>query len=185
MRTRGPGTLFAALLTVLSACGDGTTRIWETAELVSLDGWQPTPSEADPFNDHRSDPRICAGGFGAEEGVFEVETDVCPYATFTQPARITGPAGTCLQLRWWHLILSAPEPAEAHMAVQVGERILLEHQLPIPSGSATFEEIVPVVSDLPEGAPVFLHLHNHGANSWRFEPIRIIACPPNPSSERP
>jgi hypothetical protein len=68
----------------------------------------------------------------------------------------------------WHFALHAGESAMAHVAVRIGEQTLLDTTVPIPAagGLLNIEEVAP--ESIPEGAPVYFHLHNHGDNSWSF-----------------
>ncbi|MDB4974017.1 MAG: hypothetical protein JWN48_2358, partial [Myxococcaceae bacterium] len=75
-------------------------------------------------------------------------------------------AGETLKVRLWHFELSAPEPATAHVAVLVDGLAILDETVPIPAAGGLLIKELRVPRPIPAGAPVYFHLHNHGANSW-------------------
>ena len=144
----------------------------ERTSLVDSSAWQVMGATDDPFGD-RPEDAWCPDGaympeFLAEEPVFSVDTGGCSYLTARQRSLRHVVAGETLVVRVWHFALQAGESAMAHVAVRIGEKTLLDTTVPIPAegGLINIEEAAP--ESIPEGAPVYFHLHNHGDNSWSF-----------------
>ncbi len=144
----------------------------ERTSLIDTSAWQVMSATDDPFGD-RPEDAACPDGaympeFLAEEAVFSVDTGGCTYLTAKQRSLRHVVAGETLVVRVWHFALHAGESATAHVAVRIGETTLLDTTVPIPAagGLINIEEAAP--ESIPEGAPVYFHLHNHGDNSWSF-----------------
>ena len=138
------------------------------AALVDVAAWAEDPA-ADPLPAHRPAGATCApSGWGREGSSLEVETGLCPYAVFAQPALADLRPGEEVELVLWHKDLVAEEPAEAHVLVSVGDVVLFDRRVPIPSGPEAYTETVTVQGRAAAGDPVVWHLHNHGANSWNL-----------------
>ena len=136
----------------------------EPEPLVDASLWQPTNLE--PV-DHRPDEDDCPpAAWGEEAGAFEIQTGVCAYAAFTQPALVDVSARHVLELLLWHDDLDAPEPALAHVLLWAGEQVLWEQEIAIPSPAASNAATIELDAPIRAGEPVGLHLHNHGFNSW-------------------
>jgi hypothetical protein len=135
----------------------------------------------DPFMDRPLDATCPDGAYHPEllatEPVFSVDTGGCRYLTARQPTLRAVAAGETLVLRVWHFALNAGESAMAHVAVRVGDAVLLDTTVAIPSagGLLRVEQVAP--DPVPEGTAVYFHLHNHGDNSWSF--VELSAGPPN------
>ncbi len=154
-----------ALGTLLLGCGSPPP----SGPIIALDAFELLSGEDDPFADHRPEGQPCGGGgWGIEAGVFEVETDICSYATFTQPLLRDVPSGEELRITLWHLGLFADPPAEGHVLLAVNDLKLFEVLPSIPSSAEIWDEVVVPDEDLLQGAPLLFHIHNHGANSWRL-----------------
>jgi hypothetical protein len=82
-------------------------------------------------------------------------------------------AGDKLQLRIWHFELTAPEAAEAHIAVTLAGTSLFDKRYPIPSGSGLDAPVVEVAADADQGSPIVFHVHNHGDNSFSLIEMSI------------
>ena len=68
----------------------------------------------------------------------------------------------------WHGTLAAAEPATGHMSIWIGEEEIWRIEPDIPSESVIYEEELRAPADTPQGTLIRLHVHNHGANSWRM-----------------
>lgn len=135
--------------------------------------WQP--SSRDPFSEHRPDVVRCADiGWVVEGGSLEIDTGACNYLLVEQPLRAAVPAGTPIVVRLWHQVLHAEAPTTGHLAVAVGDDILLSYTAPIPGPGAIHEHVIAAPRDLPAGEPIVLHLHNHGANTWNLGACRFV-----------
>lgn len=142
-----------------------------TWDLVDPAAWSLVPLADDPFDppaDAACDPR----GVQLEEGTVEVLTDLCGWATLTQSAAVDVAPGDALAWFAFHGPLTAAEPAEGVMILQVDGETLWSVTVPIPSGEGIYLEDAVADQAWPEGAEVTLHVHNHGANAWRFVHLR-------------
>ena len=109
-------------------------------------------------------------GYGTfDAGVqFEIRTDLCNYLTVQQPSARALVAGTMLHMEFSNPVVTAPEPAEAHVAVQIGTQLVWDLHVRIPNDAQSYSQDVALAADAPLGTLVFVHLHNHGLNSWHF-----------------
>jgi hypothetical protein len=126
----------------------------------------------DPVAMHRPATVDCAIGFKDEFGVFEVDTGLCNYGVFVQPTLTELGAGELVELVFTHDDLLAPEPAQGHVAVAIGGRIVYEVYVEIPKPYGLVQGAWITDMPIPAGTPVVLHLHNHGYNSWRLVSIK-------------
>jgi len=161
-------------LLLLAACGtDGTVEL-PTPVVTEATGWSAAPVEADPLPDHRPVDDGCPdGSWGPEGATLEVETGLCHYAWLEQPLPRAVPLGAVLTADLWHTGLDAAEPAEAHVALLLGDRVVWEAWAAIPSDPTLWEIAVVVDEPLLAGELVGLHLHNHGDNAWTLGPVTI------------
>jgi hypothetical protein len=153
----------------LAACGGGADSGAKPAReplLLSADGWQRLSDDEDPFNS--SGDTLCAPlGWKAEGEFFEIETDLCAKATWAQPLRGPVRAGEPLRFVFWHLDLWAAEPYDARLSLHLGGELAWEVVKPIPGEQFIGEILLEAPVDAAAGAPAWLHLDNHGLNSWR------------------
>ena len=178
MRRASPLT---AALALVAACG-GPASGPDPAALPDgpiLDpmAWRPAIAAEDPFEDRYADPGCSAGGYGVEGTIFEVETDLCAYLTATQPLPVDLPAGVTVETLVWHLALFATEPAQGHVALRIGEHMVFDQRVDIPGPEQVYPVTWTTPQDLPAGTQVYLHVHNHGYNSWRLGPTEVSAPP--------
>jgi hypothetical protein len=146
--------------------------------LVVHEFWSTLDATEDPF-DRPADAGCKRGGIMpellADEPVFSVDTGFCPYITVSQPTLREVPEGHNIKVRLWHFELSAPQPAMAHAAVVVDDLHVLDEQIPIPSAGGLIVRELRAPHAIALGAPVYFHLHNHGANSWSL--VEVSAGP--------
>lgn len=145
--------------------------------LVSSTHWTLTTAEQDPFDDRP--PSVQCPAYAATpevlgaEPAFGVDTGFCSYLTAIQPTRSAVAVGETLKVRLWHFDLSAPEPAEAHAALTVDGVVVMDERIAIPAPGGLLVKRVQALRTIPEGAPVYFHLHNHGANSWALVEVSV------------
>ncbi len=131
--------------------------------------WDPT---LDPLPMHAPAEVDCAIGFKDEFGVFEVDTGLCNYGVFSQLTAVDIGPGDLVESVFTHDDLVAPEPAQGHIALAIGGRIIYEAYVDIPQPYGLLEgQWYPDVL-IPAGTPVVFHVHNHGYNSWRVVSIK-------------
>ena len=158
---------------------------WEsletTADILFSDAWLQVGAEDDPFASHRPDPVLCAGdGFLIEDTVVEVDTDTCNYVTLTQPIDAKIGSGDQIDALLWHSLLYAytEDDVSAHVAIYIGEHPLFDQLLPLPQSASVYDIQVTATFEAPAGTPAYLHVHNHGSNTYDLGYVRVT---PNPS----
>lgn len=152
------------------ACAEASAlELVEPEPLVDPRAWQLTPPERDPLAAHRPELLTCAAdSWGEEFGLLEVWTGGCNYFSAEQPLARALERGDPLRVSLWWAALIAPEPAHAHLALLVDGELLWEREVEIPSAASTLALELDSPVSAPAGAPLVLHLHNHGQNSWTF-----------------
>ncbi len=162
------------LLVVLTACQSDPPPP-QDLDLIDNLLWQEVAQEADPLAEHRPEEVSCPGAaWDEEDASLEVDTSLCNYLALEQPARLSVSEGDLLKLVMWHAQLWDFEVAEAHVAVLLDEQLAWEVLIPIPSDPGIYDLEIESPTDLEEGAPIHLHLHNHGSNSWNFLELSTI-----------
>lgn len=161
----------AALVGLVGCSGEEVPPEPRTeAALVDMTAWARGEAAVwpDPLPDHYPPEADCpAGGALAESGTFEVRTGVCTRGWFQQPALADLIPGDEVELVFWHLALVSEVAGEqGHVALFVGDALLYEHHVDIPSDPVAYTEQVAVGFAAEAGDVVTLHLHNHGANDW-------------------
>jgi hypothetical protein len=73
------------------------------------------------------------------------------------------------QLRYYDL--NAPEPAEAHVAILIGDQVQWETMVAIPQPAQVLDLAWHTPIAIEVGDPVRFHLHNHGQNHWGLNAI--------------
>jgi hypothetical protein len=138
------------------------------------DAWVRLDSADDPYFEPGMDEVDCSPvGWKAESGFFEIESDLCSRATWEQPLLAALRAGDELGFLFWHLDLWADPPYQASVELSVENAVLWRYEVQVPSSENVEEVVVTVPADLAEGAPVRLHLDNHGVNSWRLGDLAV------------
>ena len=156
------------------SCATGCVR--ERADLVDHGAWVQADAASDPWDD-RPDVWTCPPiGTRVEvdqgEAVLEVETGLCSYFTASQVSLVPVQAGDRVDVPVAYAALTAPGPAEGHVALLLGDEVVAEVFVPIPSPAGRAPLSWVATQDVPEGTPVWLHVHNHGANTWNVGPVR-------------
>ncbi len=152
------------------AQADATRSLGVVFELASTG----QVTEGDPYADGPTSPAPCRG-WGLEDTYLEINTDLCPYGTFEVPLLVDLPTGASLLATFWHASLTAPDgPASAHVAMRLGGSAIADETIAIPAVAEVYERTLTLAAPLAAGTPLFIHVHNHGANSYRFAPISAI-----------
>jgi hypothetical protein len=141
--------------------------------------WSPVEAAEDPFDD-RPPLVSCATSAVMEETLGEeealgVDTSGCNYLTAMQPTEREVAANELITVRVWHFALTAPEPAEAHVALVVDGIQVLDERVAIPQPGGLIKKQTRVSRAIPAGATAYFHLHNHGENSWAL--VEVSAGP--------
>ena len=161
--------LVSLLLCCSPAGGLPDTGPSPAGALLTPDHWRPATPAEDPWADMTPAGAECPSwAWGPEGAYFEVETDVCPWGTWTQPIAGDVTAGDRLEFTFYHLDLWAPEPAEAVVTLHLDHRLVWELRRAVPSSAAVESVVLEAAGDMPEGSVAAFHVHNHGANSYRI-----------------
>lgn len=150
--------------------------------LVDHDAWEQLPEGEDPLAAHRPQTVDCGAlGWEVEWDGFEVQTIGCNYMAAEQPTPVELCAGDQLHFDFQHFDLLSSGPAQAHAAVFVGEQALLDYTVDVDSDAATparkWDEMIEVDDDVPAGARVYLHIHNHGFNTYKLLKVDLLLPP--------
>ena len=160
----------ASLASGLAACAPEAVEPVPPPEPEAVthpENWAWGNLQADPIGEHQPETPDCPPStWGEEGGRLEVQTGVCDFAWLVQPTLISLKAGDTISVASWHQGLDAGEPAEGHLALVLDGELLWELWASIPSPPEVFTDEVVVERDVPAGAEVGVHLHNHGFNSW-------------------
>lgn len=163
-----------ALALALLACEDEPGPPEPTsASLVELERWEwVEDAAADVFGAERPEGLVCDPVLGiiierlGEDEVLEIDTDFCDYATVRQPLLHALAPGDGVAIRIWHYPLSTPGPSQAHLALAIDGEVAWEEHVPSPSEAGFVEGEIAIDRDVPAGAELQLHVHNHGANTY-------------------
>lgn len=140
-------------------------------DLALAEAWALVPAADDPFGPPEG--VVCSPrGVVVETGVIEIQTDLCPWATLRQPLQADAAAGDALELFAFHGPLAAPEPAAGVMALTLGGEPIWSVEVPIPWPDGVYLETWTAEEPWAAGEELLLHVHNHGANAWRFAWLR-------------
>jgi hypothetical protein len=160
---------------------DDTARV--ASELVDANAWSRVVGSDDPFEGAGGSDDDCdESAFGPEdfggELAFEVRTDICPRVTVAQPALAGLRAGDEVFIRGWHERLTAPEAAEAVLALAIAGKEVWRETIPIPQdgGGIVLGELV-VGRDYDAGTAIAWHVHNHGQNGYQL--LEVSGGPPS------
>jgi len=150
----------------------------EPASLIDHALWTGNLSVGDdPFDDRPDEVDCSELSHGLEttggEDNLEVDTTRCNYLTVSQPSLAPVRVGDSLHLRLWHFDLTAAEPAEAHVAIQIGDQVLWETLIEIPAEATLLSPRWAAADASDEGQSLYFHLHNHGQNSWNFIELTV------------
>jgi hypothetical protein len=154
----------------------------EPVELVDLGDFTEMDEAADPFAAMApghlpcTPPAFVLEQDPAGSSTLEVRTDVCNFLTLQQPARVPIRRGDTLRLLLWHNTLASLESAQAYAAVSIAGAIVWSVDVAIPSAAVSYTPTWRASKNIPEGSLVLLHIHNHGANAWRFGELTVQAA---------
>jgi len=152
----------------------GCTAVVEQ-ELIDNEMWEFVRAEDDPFEDFRESDSTCNPlGVMVEAGVLEVQTDVCDFVTVTQAAKVKARKGHLLDILAYHSALFSDPESTGYIAIQIGGSIVWEQSVSIPGDADVYANTMAVFPDINVGTPIYFHVHNHGANSWKLAHIRLI-----------
>jgi len=151
----------------------GSSEPGPPVPLVTAEAWELDAAADDPFADHRPQWVQCEIGFEVETGVFEVDTELCRYGAFVQTSLAPIHAGDTLELVLLYDALYAEQDATAHVGLALGEEIVWETELPIPSEAGQLRPTWTAPADVQVNTPIHFHVHNHGTNNYRLVALTV------------
>jgi hypothetical protein len=135
--------------------------------LIDVADWQQQGAVLDSLASHRPDSVNCpSNAWYEEDRALEVKTGHCNYLSLAQPSKTPINKGNNIHLVLWHGQLRFDEPQEAHVAVSIGGRVVLDQQVEITSDGGIYDVTISSTVDVAAGESVEFHLHNHGYNTW-------------------
>ena len=167
------------LLTTLLGCHEPEPEpLPEDISLITAEAWTLLDAAEDPWSDGYGDTTCMALGYEVEGSYFEVDTELCPYGTFAQPALHGAREGDELTIVYWHLDLWAQEEdAVGHVAIAVGGDLLVDEYIDIPADSEVRPTELLSPRDIEAGEQITFHLHNHGFNNWSMGTFEALTIP--------
>ena len=148
----------------------------EPAVLVQPSDWALVAPADDPWPGAAGRPPCEERAVHAEEGTIELDTGACGWITVGAPSRAPWRRGDRVQVLVIHSALVADAPAVATLALRLDGEDVWSTTLDVPAAAGFLEVDVPAPAAGRAGAPMYLHVDNHGANSYRFGALR--AAPP-------
>lgn len=144
--------------------------------LAKATGWQMQSAAQDPLPDHRPADLHCGlSAYFVEGEYLEVDTMACPYVSVQQGSLQKIQKGDAVEVEIFHYDLTAPEPAQGHVAVLFGDELQWERYVDIPQAANVIDDCFVASRDLEVGEPIVFHIHNHGQNTWALTYLRTIA----------
>lgn len=171
------------VLALALACEDDPPPPDEPARqsLVERERWAWVEDAADDvFGGERPAGLVCDPVLGIteelldDERVLELDTGFCDYATVRQASLAALEVGDVVEIRMFHWDLTTPAPAQAHLALAIAGTVVWEELVPSPAAAALVEADIEVTRDVPVGAELQLHVHNHGANSYDLVSLEVV-----------
>lgn len=179
---------FATALVIVLSSGCTILVPGAPVSLVDMNAWTLATGDADPFSGEGGPDVVCSEEdagfylFGGEPSL-EIRTDFCARATMTQPAAVAIGTGDIVAVRGWHEQLTAPEPAEAVVALAIDGAEIWRAVFPIPSDGGPILAEITAPRDFGAGVPIAWHVHNHGKNAYNL--LDLVVRPLVPESEAP
>jgi hypothetical protein len=110
--------------------------------------------------------------------VLEVRTEVCDWITLEQPLLRDVFEGDEIQIRTFHFPLTAPSGGEARIGLTLGDQMIFDERVPIPSPSGPINGTWIATEDFQAGTPMLYHVDNDGDNTYLL--IEANIQEPNP-----
>ncbi len=165
--------LIIGLLFGLSGC----TEERVPQDLFDLFDWREATADQDPFPDRPENVQCPTSSrvieIEEEEVFLEIDTLLCNYVTLYQETKAEILAGDTVVFPWGHRELVSPDPGQGHVALVVDGIAIEDRSVDIPALEMDTVVEVEVQEDVEKGSPIWLHLHNHGANQWLFYTAQI------------
>ena len=139
------------------------------AEVLDHNHWSSVPLLSDPFRSLVPGVRECSKvGWKEEDGLLEIDTEICNFVTLQQRLKADIPKGAPLKIVFWHLTLVANEPAQSRALLKIGNVVVWDWKAEIPKKAELYEQTFRSPKTFLKGTPLLFHLHNHGNNNYRL-----------------
>ena len=154
---------------------DAALPIARTVPLLDQHSWRRYDPSLDPLASHQPPVVMCPESATLVElDSYEIDTTRCNYVLSEHPSLRALAVDTEVRLTLLHYDLFAPTPAEAHVALLFEDAVQWEKTLPIPAPGGVVEGTFRTNRALAAGAPIRLHLHNHGANTYLLVSVEAV-----------
>jgi hypothetical protein len=139
--------------------------------LTDITAWQSNDYMQDPLIEHQPAEVLCQSWW-IEDGLLEVATNDCNYFSVSQVIHVDLKPNSVITAGLIHDALVAFDiPAMAHAAILINDVVIWEKNIMIPNAPQYYKIDMTVRSldlQIRAGDIITLHLHNHGANQWRW-----------------
>ena len=141
----------------------------ERISLVNSENWAFVSDENDPYHTANSNAPPCTRiAFRPEYGGVELDTGICNQITLSQPTSIAIAPGSPIYITGWHSTLVSEEMGMGQLRVMFKEQEVWRIQSPIPGPAQSFDVKIINPVELTPGDLVYVHVNNHGANTWNI-----------------
>ena len=143
-------------------------------EVIDGTEWQAIPRDNDPFvlAMPAAVTTCLSSGVSVEDAMLEMDTGICGFISATTPLTAAVAKGERVKITLWHLPLYADPPATGVMRVHIGGAEVWRLEVAIPHLEQVYEPEFKAPAAWPAGTAVEVHVHNHGANTWKVYQIR-------------
>jgi hypothetical protein len=167
-----------AIFLLLGAC---SAQGWGDPDPIVVAGAWDIVARDDPFGEPPAGWACDPSGWGTERFGLEeslvVRTQLCDFASFSQPITRRLHRGDRLFLRAWHDPLTAWDTeagtVAAHLGLAIDGRLVWGVQVPIPNAGQIVLADVDMPVDVPAGADAVFHVDNHGANTYHLLEVSV------------
>lgn len=141
------------------------------------EAWSLVDPSNDPVVGRPMDAHTCPSeAMRLEFDVPELDTGACAWITIAAPALYGIPSGTLVRVALVHDNLIAEQPADSTFVIQTTRTVLYERTVSLPQPAQVVDERVVIPEGVRTGEILYVHVHNHGANSYR-----LLALQPEPA----
>lgn len=168
--------LFWMLLSLAAvACSEEPTPALpaELREVIDGATWQAIPRADDPFIAllPAAVTDCASSGVVVEDAMLEMDTGLCGFISAETTLTESVAKGERIQITLWHLALYAEPPAKGELRIHIGGAEVYRLEVDIPHLEQVYRPEFKAPSAWPKNTKVEVHVHNHGANTWKVYQI--------------
>ena len=177
---------------VAAICTAGCQVPTDTDPLTRLDGWTMVDSHPELWPTSPTPASVCDAAMGQRDvgGVIRLEVDMthCHRLTLMQPSGHD--LGETIELDFYHSLSTVPDVGDARVMVAVGDTLIFDADEPIFASAGAITESIEIMSDIPQGTPIRVHIQDPGDTEWllmymgRSEDRPETDAPTNPRAVR-